>query len=113
MKIINAFSAGMLEPGKTAYARFSPLTELQAAQIAAGIHAAGQLESAVGHQDTAAVFSTSLGVEIPFARITVKLGNGETCLLGQLSGPRLPEGATTLPEGASLEWMLVAVGYED
>ncbi|MCK7505116.1 MAG: DUF1874 domain-containing protein [Desulfobacterales bacterium] len=56
--------------------------------------------SAVGHADTAAVFSSLLGRPVPVERRSIKLDEGETALVGQYIGPRLPEGATTLPEGA-------------
>ena len=65
--------------------------------------------SAVGHADTAAVFSSVLGVEIPCNRATVALKDGDVALVGQYSGPRLPEGATSLPEGAAIKWMVVGV----
>lgn len=65
-------------------------------------------ESAVGHADTAAVFSNVVGVQIPVARVSVALRRYETSLIvGQYRGPRLLEGATTLPEGAVIEWWQV------
>ena len=65
--------------------------------------------SAVGHADTAAVFSSVLGVEIPCNRATVALKEGDVALVGQYSGPRLPEGAVSLPEGAAIKWVIVGV----
>lgn len=71
----------------------------------------GKIEmiSAVGHKDTAALFSGILGIEVQVNRMSVKLTdiNEERALIGQLIGPRLPEGCTTLPEGASIEWWVV------
>ena len=65
-------------------------------------------ESAVGHADTAAVFSNVVGVQIPVARVNVALRRYKTSLIvGQYRGPRLPEGATALPEGAEIEWWQV------
>lgn len=66
-------------------------------------------ESCVGHVDTARVFSKELGVEIPFRRSTITLFPGATVLVGQYDGPRLTEGATSLPEGGSIQWMMVEV----
>ena len=63
--------------------------------------------SAVGHTDTAALFSTILDRPIAVNRVSVKLDSNSAILVGQYQGPRLPEGATTLPEGASIEWWLV------
>lgn len=67
--------------------------------------------SAVGHADTAGLFSVLLGREIPSNRINVELdASGESMLLvGQLTGPRLPEGATELPAGAKINWLLVTI----
>lgn len=66
--------------------------------------------SAVGHEDTAAIFSGILGVEIPKNRIKVTLFPGDTLYLGELNGERIPEGAKTLPEGASFTWYEIKVG---
>jgi hypothetical protein len=63
--------------------------------------------SAVGHADTAAVFSSILDRAIEPNRISVKLTRDDMAIVGQYVGPRLPEGATTLPEGAAIEWWLV------
>lgn len=64
--------------------------------------------SIVGHADTATVFSGILGAMIPVNRETYTF-NPETDLLvvGQYSGPRLPEGATSLPEGARITWWII------
>lgn len=59
--------------------------------------------SVVGHPDTAAV----LGVT--FNRASVKLQKGDVLYVAQLVGGRLPEGATTLPEGFSFTFVKVEV----
>ena len=100
---LNAFSANMLAEFP-ATIRFEELTLERAKTLALGTI------SAVGHADTAAVFSAVLGVCVPVNRATVALKAGERALLGQYSGPRLPEGATSLPEGATIKWLLVSVG---
>lgn len=72
-------------------------------------------DSAVGHADTAALFSTLLGVKIPCNRVSVTIPPRAygvqpwTALVGQYSGPRLPEGTSTLPEGAEIRWITVFV----
>jgi len=67
-----------------------------------------EFESAVGHADTASVFANELGLPILANRVSVKLTDPETrALIGQYVGPRLPEGTTTLPEGAKIEWWIV------
>ena len=68
-----------------------------------------------GHADTARLIGDALGIPMPVARITVRLQGGpdelyeraEIALIGAYTGPRLPEGCTQLPEGASLEWWIV------
>lgn len=100
--ICNAFSLNMLS-SLTANIRCIEVTAAQAAEIAEGA------ASAVGHADTAAVFSSVLGACVPSARITVTLNKGDSVLVGQYSGPRLPEGATTLPEGATVKWVIVTI----
>ena len=102
MYLLNAFSANMLAefPVSVHFVEISADVMVELAQ--------GSV-SAVGHADTAALFSTILGVEVPCNRVSVTLEPGQNALLGQYSGPRLPEGATTLPEGASIKWILVNV----
>jgi len=70
----------------------------------------GGLESVVGHADTAAVFSGMLGFEVPCRRVTLSLRPGDRLVGGQYRGPRLSEGATSLPKGATIEWALVVIG---
>jgi len=59
--------------------------------------------SAVGHADTAAV----LGVDCN--RTNVSLDYRDTIVVAQLQGGRLPEGATTLPEGFTFKYFTVEV----
>jgi hypothetical protein len=59
--------------------------------------------SVVGHADTAAM----LGVA--FNRVSLQLEPGDELYVAQYQGGRLPEGATTLPEGSSFRWILVSV----
>ena len=102
MYLLNAFSANMLAelPVSVHFVDISPAVMAKLAQ---------ESVSAVGHADTAALFSTILGVKVPCNRVSVTLKAGDNALLGQYTGPRLPEGATTLPEGANIKWILVNV----
>lgn len=101
-KILNAFSLNMIS-GFPCTARFDEVPLEKARELAAG------LESAVGHADTAAVFSSLLGIPVAVNRTTVTLQSGDVALVGQLRGPRLPEGCKTLPDGATIQWILVTV----
>ena len=101
MYILNAFSLNMIVGDANIVVR--EVSRAMAASLASGC------TSAVGHADTAAVFSSVLGVDVPCNRATVALEDGDVALVGQYSGPRLPEGATTLPEGATIKWMVVEV----
>ena len=111
MYLLNAFSANMLADLPVSV-NFAEITAADARLALACIEADGDSwESAVGHADTAHVFEAVLGdVIVPCNRVTVTLRPGDTAILGQYSGPRLPEGATALPEGASIKWVLVRVG---
>ena len=101
MYILNAFSLNMIVGNADITVR--GVSQKVAACLA------DACTSAVGHADTAAVFSSVLGVEIPCNRATVALKDGDVALVGQYSGPRLAEGATSLPEGAAIKWLVVGV----
>lgn len=100
--VSNAFSLQMLDVAVKNTVTVVPVDDPKAV-------VAEQFTSAVGHADTARIFSDVLGVEVPAQRINVKLTAADTLLVGQYIGPRLPEGATTLPEGASICWLMVTV----
>jgi hypothetical protein len=67
--------------------------------------------SACPTADAAKLFSSLLGPEIPVNRVSIQLGvitsDEPVALLGQYTGPRLPEGTTVLPEGANITWWLI------
>ena len=63
--------------------------------------------SCIGHADTAVILGNILGADLPVNRTSVKLGKHDYILVGQYVGPRLPEGATELPEGATIEWWFI------
>lgn len=97
--LLNAFSLNMVPVNSNISVRPATLQDARDALLSGG--------SAVGHADTARVFSGVLGVEVPCDRRTVTLERSEIAVIGQYKGPRLLEGATTLPEGARIEWILV------
>jgi hypothetical protein len=91
--LLNAFSLQMLQGDATI-------------KVTEGSTLPQGLTSAIGHQDTAAV----LGVECN--RINVTLQPGDVAYVAQLQGGRLPEGATTLPEGFSFKFLRVEIAEE-
>ena len=100
--LLNAFSLNMVSSFPVSFeAREVTIDEARA--MAPG------LTSAVGHASTAAVFSDVLGTEVQANRATVALKSGDRVLVGQYRGPRLEEGVTTLPEGATIQWIVVTV----
>ena len=105
MKLLNAFSLSMVE--YPAVVRVSDLGGI--GEVLKSKPAEGYFESFVGHAETAALFSRLLNEEVAVNRVSVKLARGETALVGQYAGPRLAEGATSLPEGATIRWLLVMV----
>lgn len=99
MFIANAFSIQMLN-NLNATVKFE---EIDTADIPHDV------ASAIGHPDTAAVVGNTLGITLPPIRANVKLDKGDTLFVAQLMGGRLPEGATTLPDGFSFKFLRVTV----
>jgi len=69
----------------------------------------GDVVSAVGHADTAAVLSDLLGFEVPMNRDFVRLDEDTELYVAQLIGGRLPEGSTALPEGFRFKFFRVKI----
>ena len=65
--------------------------------------------SAIGHVDTARVVSDMLGIDIEANRINLQLEASDMILVAQITGGRLPEGATTLPKGFEMKFVCVEV----
>lgn len=109
LTIVNAFSVNMLEnDGKPVNVAFIPVPN-PATLLRELPRMDPQFEvvSAVGHPDTATLFSGILGTTVAMNRTTVKLQGQDELLLGQYNGPRLPEGATELPAGARIDWFII------
>ena len=96
--LANAFSIQMLSGPATV--RFE---EIDAADVPSDV------TSAVGHADTANVLTNMLGFEVPMNRAFVTLGEDTELYVAQLVGGRLPEGATTLPEGFSFKFYRITI----
>ena len=102
--VSNAFSLNMLD-SKPVKVHFAEITASSAAD-----YVRNGAVSAVGHANTAAVFADVLGEPVEAQRTTVQLRPGDRLIVGQYRGPRLEEGATSLPEDATIEWTLCLVG---
>lgn len=96
--LVNAFSLSMLPVEVMSFIRVRKITPDEIPT---------DVESAIGHQDTAKVVSSMLGFEVKPNRVSIKMSESDVLYVAQYTGPRLPEGATTLPEGASLEFFEV------
>lgn len=103
--VANAFSLNMLrlDDGPEGLIITPVSAQFVQNEVAAGFR------SIVGHADTAALFSNLLGVEVKFNRESFVLDPEMVLFVGQYKGPRLPEGASTLPEGARVEWVMVTM----
>ena len=87
----------------------APRAHIDVSPLTAEEVAALPLVSAIGHADTAKVVGGLIGVDLSANRANVFLKPGEKMVVAQYIGPRLPEGATQLPDGARIEFRLVKV----
>ena len=101
--IINAISGNMLELSGSGDLCWRGLTLDQVKKLLT----VEEWTSALGHDDIAALLTEMTGHELKKNRISNKLLVGDKAILAQYSGPRLPEGATKLPEGAEIIFALV------
>lgn len=90
--IANAFSLQMLTLDEAHTIKVEPTDNFPSDSI-----------SVVGHPDTARILGVS------FNRVNLKLKKGDTLYVAQLVGGRLPEGATTLPEGFRIQFVKVTL----
>ena len=105
--IANTFTSKMPDlSGGRIDAQFCPVTP---DIIKDYIEESGSFESFVGHADTAALFSSLLGLDVAHNRAAFKFEEGTVLFVGELSGGRLPEGATTMPEGVKISWVMVTI----
>lgn len=98
----NAFSLQMLSLGGESLVSIKTLTKEEFKK-----ELSGGFISAIGHVDTAKVLTDELGLDIEQNRISISLEKGDVLLVAQLVGGRLPEGATTLPEGFTFKYLKV------
>lgn len=101
--IANAFSLQMLPEGGTV--RVKKLS----GEIGTIRRYAEGRTSIIGHADFATTLSNLLKKEIAHNRESVTLEQGDTLLVAQVIGGRLPEGTKTLPKGFSISWLFVEI----
>lgn len=129
MKLLNAISLNMLPFDGCIHVKTLEDQDVKNIIICPDLF--GKLESFIGHKDTASVVNYVLNsllndakenshlwmddgrekiaditVDIKENRKTITLKPTEEVLVAQYIGERLPEGATTLPEGAKIAWKL-------
>lgn len=97
----NVFSSGMIHFNMDLEVRVVDLDEFK--------EVAKDAISVVGHEDTARVLSGILERQVEFNRVSTRLESGDIVCVAQYDGPRLPLGATSLPEGAGFRWMIFRV----
>ena len=109
--ISNGFSLNMIDPAALAagVVVYAQTVDAGEARCFVGHRRA---ESIIGHADIAAVVTDDLGVAVAHNRATRTLYDGDSMLVAQYRGPRLPEGTTALPAGTAVEYVKVLVGYD-
>jgi hypothetical protein len=98
MKLLNSLSLNTYN-----YRRCFPL----ASDISVESVKKETLESCIGHAETAKIISGIIGREILPNRVTTFFNTNDECIVAQYIGPRLPEGAISLPEGAEIRFVHV------
>ncbi len=93
--LANSFSINMIPLEKLTFIQVEPIKSHEVP---------GDVVSCVGHADTAKVLSNILGREVVPNRVSISLTQRDILYVAQYSGPRLPEGATELPEGATIRF---------
>lgn len=91
----------MLDLTKVQYVTVTPVTADEVSKA--------DFVSVIGHADTAAVVSNLLGKEVVANRASISISKGDVLYVAQLTGGRLPEGSTTLPEGFALTFVRVTI----
>jgi hypothetical protein len=100
----NAFSLSMLE--WPADVRVEPVSVEEVKSLLAQ-----GFTSAVGHESTARVFSSQIGIDIPVNRIAIKLNTNDILIVGQVM-TRLPEGRVLSEEelrSVPVQWCRVYI----
>lgn len=108
MKILNAFSLNMLEKEYNQVQCAPILSEEAGSVVQNTLYKGETIENCIGHADLAEVVRGNIGIG-GAERKSVTMVKGDTAIVAQYTGPRLPEGAVSLPEGASITYWFVSV----
>lgn len=100
----NAFSLQMLNLERVNYVEVTPLELEEVKELLSK-----GFISTVGHVDTSNILTNMLGVEIPMNRVSLTLTPSDMLIVAQLTGGRLPEGTTTLPDGITFKFLKVNI----
>lgn len=98
----NAFSLNMLEQ-RALKLEITPISLSDAQTLCT------EAQSYVGHEPTRVILQNILQMPVVFNRNNMTLSENDTLIVAQYRGPRLPEGATTLPEGAEIGFLKVRI----
>ena len=118
--ICNAFSLNML-PSEGTMVAFQPFKTVEEVRKFIETATSGEyaltLVSAIGHENMAKIVSNDLGLCVEVNRVSVQMeiSYNEICdcaIVAQYCGPRLPEGATSLPDGATIKYWRCTPGME-
>ena len=108
--LCNAFSIQMLSERHAADVRFERIHDAHEAMC---ILTDDAWTNAIGHADTARVVSNMMGLDpLEAQRVNVELTEDDMLIVAQVTGGRLPEGATTLPEGVTIQFWEVKIHNE-
>ena len=110
LTITNAFSINMLDAevaGQDTFAYCFQFNRVTVEQVREILGAGGYHRCCIGHADTATLVGQELGLPMQMNRETVRIMPHDVILVAQYTGPRLPEGTTELPEGASINYWIV------
>ena len=104
--LVNAFSINMLGTLEFAKAEFQKISKEEAKEVLT----ANEFTPAIGHEDLANVVKSDLGIDDNiYNKTTVTVNPWDLLVVAQYRGPRLPNGTTELPEGATIEYWTVLI----
>lgn len=101
--LVNAFSVNMLN-GDNQAVDFCPISGEEARNLL--VHG---FKSFIGHDSTASILSHTLGLDVEFNRQSYRFMPRDTVVLAQYTGPRLPDHAIQIPEGAKIFFWKICI----